>query len=473
MAIEKVLASEYGRMELIGEEDVRRIGRLLNEVTADRIQADPQANHSDIAFAMERYIERRLTTPVPRWHVDRSRNDLQSCAQLLFGRSQVLRAAASLAAFGRSAHRLAARHLHTPMPGYTHLQSAQIITPGFYLAAVSGQALHSLERFFNTYRGIDLCPLGAGAMAGQEIPWDRERMAHLLGFRAAHPHALASVASRDWVVEITAELSILATSLGRFCTDLMNWGSAEYGMIELPDELSGISSAMPQKKNYPILERIRGKTAHLTSLHLDVLLGQRNTPYSNSVEVSKEAGSHLLESFDTLCSTLNLFTTVLDNLRFREPRMLAVCEREYLGGFSLANLLTLEEGVPWRKAQVIAGQYITAAVGRELLPRQADPGLLSDVALKSGFTLSRPEHLLTEAFDVRRGLLRKNSPGSAHPDAVRALLDTQSVRFEALEEEWSACGERTDAALAETDRLLGIDGGVPESAPADAPGVTR
>jgi argininosuccinate lyase len=471
VAIEKVLVLEYSRMDLIGAEDAQRIGSLLDGITAAELQADPDANHSDIAFAVERYVEHRLTPAVPRWHVDRSRNDLQACAQLLFGKSQVLRAASALATFGRSAHRLAARHLDTPMPGYTHLQSAQIITPGFYLAAVAERVIHSLERFINTYRGIDLCPLGAGAMAGQEIPWDRERMARLLGFQAANPHALAAVASRDWVLEVTAELSLLATSLGRFCTDLMTWGSSEYALIELPDELSGISSAMPQKKNYPILERIRGKTAHLVSLHLDAVLGQRNTPYSNTVEVSKEAGAHVLTSFDTLHSTLSLFTTVVDHLRFREQRALTLCEQEYLGGFSLANLLTLEEGVPWRRAQVVAGQFITAAVERGLAPRQADPDLLKAVASENGFDLARPEHLLLESFDVRRGLLRKNSSGSAHPDSVRELLDVQAARFDELEKEWAAYAETVDAALAETDRMLGV--AATEPGPADAEDADR
>ncbi|MFE6412461.1 argininosuccinate lyase [Streptomyces sp. NPDC057837] len=443
-------------MDLIDREETRRIGSLLDGITAEELRADPDANYSDIAFAIERHVEHRLAPAVPRWHVDRSRNDLQACAQLLFGKDQVIRAAASLAAFGRSAHRLAARHLHTPMPGYTHLQSAQIITPGFYLAAVAGRALHTTERLLHTYRGIDLCPLGAGAMAGQELPWDRGRMARLLGFRRADPHALAAVASRDWVLEVTAELSLLATSLARFCTDLMTWGSSAYGLIELPDELSGISSAMPQKKNYPVLERIRGRSAHLVSLHLDAVLAQRNTPFSNTVEVSKEAGAHLLTVFDTLHSTLSLFTTVLDHLHFREERALALCEREYLGGFSLANLLTLEEGVPWRRAQVVAGRFITAAVERGLSPVEADPELLKAVASENGFDLARPEHLLTESFDVRRGLLRKNSPGSTHPDSVRALLAEQAARFDAAEKEWAANAQRTDAALAETDRLLGI-----------------
>jgi len=456
IAIEKVLAIEYGRMGIVPPEGVRELGRLLSEVTAERIRASPDDNMSDIAFALERFVEERLSAPVPGWHVDRSRNDFQSCAQLLFGREQLLRTAEQLLDFARTVHRVASRTLDIPMPGYTHLQTAQIITPGFYLAALCEQTVHSLTRLLATYDGIDLSPLGAGALAGQELPWDRRHMADLLGFRAVRPHALAAVASRDWAVEITAEFSILGVSLSRFATDLMSWGSSEYGFIDLPDDLSGISSAMPQKKNFPILERIRGRTAHLSAFHLDLVLGQRNTPYSNSVEVSKEAGAHLYPAFTVARSVLRLLGTVLDNLRFREDRMREVCEREYLGGFTLANLLTLDEKVPWRRAQVIAGQYIVAASGRGLSPRETDPGLLREIALKHGFELAEPGPALAVAFDVEESLRRKQSAGSAHPDAVRDLLAGQAAHLDEQRAQWRRRSERVRGALAEIDRQLGI-----------------
>lgn len=373
LAIEKVFALEYRRMEVISEEQAAAIGAALRDIGAESIAAQPDRNMSDIAFAIEQRIEQHLPAPVPAWHVDRSRNDFQACAQLLFGKEQALATADELIGFARAAIELARRTSHMPMPGYTHLQAAQVITPGFYFAAVAEQLVHSLQRLLGTYDGIDLCPLGAGAMAGQEIGWDRDRMARLLGFRAVRPSALASVASRDWTMELASELSLLGTALSRFTTDLMNWGGGAYGFIDLPDELSGISSAMPQKKNFPVLERIRGKTAHLTSGYLDMTIGQRNTPYSNSVEVSKEAGAQLLGSFRTARSVLRLFTTVLGRIEFREERMRAACEREFLGGFTLANILTLQEGVAWRRAQVIAGRYIVAAIENGALPAAPTP----------------------------------------------------------------------------------------------------
>jgi argininosuccinate lyase len=323
------------------------------------------------------------------------------------------------------------------MPGYTHHQAAQIITPGYYLAAVSDQVLHTARRMLATHDGIDACPLGAGALAGQQLEWDREQMASALGFRRPQPLALTAVASRGWVLEVTAELSVFGAVMSRFCTDLLTWGSSQYGFLDLPDELSGISSAMPQKKNFPVLERIRGRTAHLAAFHLDVLLGQRNTPFTNLVEVSKEAGTHLFAAFETGRSVLRLATAVLATATFNAERMDEICRHEFFGGFSLANVLTLDEGVPWRRAQVIAGAYVLAALrsGRE--PSDVDGDLLVRIAREHGADVSDPVGALREAFDVDRSLDQLVSSGSARPDAVRAVLADQQGEYERLRAEWA------------------------------------
>ncbi|MGW6905271.1 lyase family protein [Streptomyces sp. NPDC054940] len=437
VAVEKALVAEYVRMGHVTRAQARELTDALDSVNRESVTAEAQANMSDIAFALERQVESALSAPVPRWHLDRSRNDLQACAQLMFGRARLIAAAGSLLEFGEAARELAGRTADLPMPGYTHHQAAQIITPGFYLAALSGQVLHTLRRLLATYDGIDLCPLGSGAMSGQELPWDRDRLARLLGFAGPQASALTSVASRGWALEVTAEFGILGVALSRFATDLLAWGGSEYGFIDLPDELSGISSAMPQKKNFPILERIRGRSGHLSAYHLDVTLGQRNTPYSNTVEVSKEAGAHVCQAFETLGSTLRLFTEVLRHLDFRAERMAEACEREFLGGFALANSLTMAEDVPWRRAQVIAGRYIVAAAEAGRRPADSDPELLRRVAREQGFELRDAAGALGDSFDVRGALRRMTSVGSAHPQAVADALRAQAEEHGRLVEEWS------------------------------------
>jgi argininosuccinate lyase len=467
---EQVLLLEYLRMGLLDTPQAADIAGILHALDGSALTADPDANMSDTAFAVEAHVRDRLAAPVPAWHVDRSRNDLQACVQLQYGRVLMRDAADALLDCVQAVHRAARRNLDALMPGYTHLQPAQVMTPGFYLAGLSGQLIHTLHRLLAVYDGCDLSPLGAGAMTGQELDWDQERMAALLGFAAADPHPLSAVASRAWVLEASAECALAGVALSRFVTDLMAWGGGAYQFLDLPDELSGISSAMPQKKNFPVLERIRGRTAHLISGFLDVATAQRATPFANSVEVSKEGSTRLPELFGTLESVLRLLGVVVDHAEFQRDRMRRACEREYLGGFSLANALALSCGIPWRTAQVIAGEYIVEAVEHGLAPLPGDPALLARIAAGRGHDTSGVDlaALLARVFDPEYGLRSRQAAGSARPDAVAALLDRQAAEAEALRARWRERRERVQAAVRDVDDALDLAGG-----PAPAGSVPR
>jgi argininosuccinate lyase len=463
--VEKVLLTEYQRMGVLDARQVRHIAIALGDVVRTGLSADPVANLSDIALAIERHVTGRLD--VPSWHVDRSRNDLQASVQLMFGRDQALHVIADMLSCASAAQRLAARHTDDIMPGFTHLQAAQVITPGFFVSAISAHLLHTVRRMLATYDAINLCPLGSGALAGQELAWDRDRMADLLAFAGAQPHALVGVASRGWLLEIAGECSTSAVGLSRLLTDLMTWAGSEHGLVELPDELAGISSAMPQKKNYPILERIRGRTAHLTSWYVDVATAQRNTPYSNTVEVSKESSAQLSSALGTLRSLLRLLTEVFDKAVFRTEHGRLRCTEEYLGGFSLANRLTIDQHVPWRDAQVIAGRYVVAALEAGLGADSPDGSLLGAIAVEQGYAISGPERLLRDAFDPQAELRRRRSRGSARPEEVSRLLAAQKDEYTQLENEISARRAALDAMPARIDRVLTS---VPDVMPGMRPG---
>jgi argininosuccinate lyase len=458
VAIEKVLLLEYRRMGLVDAAGVATIAARLDTLRAERLGADPAGNLSDLSFAVERHITSGSGEVFAAWHADRSRNDAQACAQLLAAREQLADAALDLIAFGRATTALAATGVEEPMPGYTHGQAAQVVTPGFYLAALSAETLAASRRLLRTYDEIDASPLGAGAMAGQELGWDRDRMAALLGFRGTQPHALVAVASRGWALSIATDVAAFGVALSRFATDLMAWGGSQYGFVELPDELAGISAAMPQKRNYPVLERIRGRSAHLVSYAFDLATGQRNTPYANSVEVPKEAGRHLRTLLDTLRSTLRLARAVMENLTFRADRMRAACEREYLGALTLANRLTLSAGIPWRTAQVVAGRYVTAATRQGRTPAEPDGALLEAIAAEAGYPLAGADRLMAEAFDVDAGLRAKTSAGSTHPDRVRELLEDQEREYAGLSGSWRERAAVVSAAAARLEAELGAGG---------------
>ncbi|WP_085066636.1 argininosuccinate lyase [Catenuloplanes japonicus] len=438
VAVEKALLSEYGRLSILTADDCALIAGHLSDLNAASLTADPDGNYSDISLALERYIESRLPHPVPAWHVDRSRNDSQATAQLMSARARWCRLAGALLRCAQTVRDRAAHLTRDPMPGHTHLQAAQVMTPGFWLAALAEHLVHAARRWLTSYDAMDRCPLGAGAMTGQELDWDRHRLAAALGFAAPSRSALSAVASRRWAAELTAELALLGTELSRFITDLMAWGSSEYQFIDLPDALSGISASMPQKRNFPVLERLRGKTGHLAASHLDVAVVQRATPFSNMVEVSKESTANVHHALDTADAVIELFDLVAGNLVFRAEHMADRCRRDFLGGFSLANALTIEQGIPWRRAQVIAGAYITAAMADGLSPYPGDEELLHNISVRHGHHLKNGGELLSRSFDPNSVLSVKRSYGSTHPDSVALLLNELGDELQQLTEEWHA-----------------------------------
>lgn len=430
LQIESALLVEYQRLELVSSEAAQEIKQALAQIDGEALEADPQANMSDILFAIERCIEIRVTLPCPKWHIDRSRNDIQATAQVMFARECLLGIIELLLAFSEAISIQAEKRGDLPLPGYTHYQAAQILTVSFYLVALNEQIGKTLQRLLTLLDEINECPLGSGAMAGLELSWDRQKLAQLLGFARPIRHALMGVASKEWQLHIAAELSTCSVALSRFVTDLITWGSSEYRLIDLPDQLSGISSAMPQKKNFPVLERIRGKTAHISAYYIDFVMAQRNTPYTNLVETAKEGGSNFFAMTHAMKTLLKLFIIVMHHLEFRQERLLALCTHEFFGGFALANMLSLQASIPVRQAQVLVGSYIVGMLKQERLPQDVDLPFLQALCLEQGYLVSIDENTLRQAFSTEHNLLNKQTSGSTNPREVASLLALQKQEYQ-------------------------------------------
>lgn len=427
--IEKSLLQEYQLQGLVEQDHAERICNALDELDAEKVEEISRESMSDMAFSIEKWVERHGAHP--NWHVDRSRNDFQACAQIMFARDQLLYLMEEMLDLIDKVIQKADETKRLVMPGYTHYQAAQIISPGFYLSALAEELSTVYQNLKIRFDYINQCPLGAGAMAGSEIRWDRERVARSLGFRCARRHALVSVASRNYTLQMGAELSNFGLILSRFISDFILWGSSEFQLIDLPDELSGISSAMPQKKNFPILERIRGKTAHLSAFYMDFVIAQRNTAYTNLVEVSKEAGTYFVYLLNQALSVIRLTKLFIENIQFRNERMQAICQENFFGGFSLANWLTLHYGIPYRQSQVIAGKFIVACLEKNHSPQEVVGATLEKVAKNVGIDVKINDDELKRLFDPQYGLDGKNSIGSTRSEEVERLLALQR-------EEWQA-----------------------------------
>lgn len=448
LAIEKVLLDMYEQMNILSSSETKAIAKAINELDKEELSKSSEENLTDIAFTIEKVVKENVEEDIPFWHLDRSRNDFQACAQLMYGREQWLSLIHKMLDLSKAIIRKTEKYPATIMPGYTHYQSAQVINVSFYLTAVHAHILETLKKMLSTLVFMnECCPLGSGSMSGQELPIDCNLMAKNLGFESYVGHALVGVSSRDWLLRIGETMSFFASNMSRFLSDLLNWGSSEYRYIDFPDELSGISSSMPQKRNYPILERARGKTSYLINYYIGFLLGQRNTSYSNLVEVSKESSKDLPLLFNESNRLLDLLILIFENISFLPERMKELCDKEFTGGFSLANELTIKNRIPYRKSQVIAGEFITESIERNETPGNVSIELLNSICTEYGFKNRLVEEELRDLFDSEKELRMKKSIGSSSPDSVKEILSKQINLVTKLESDFSNMTDSIHSAL--------------------------
>lgn len=129
--------------------------------------------------------------------------------------------------------------------------------------------------------------------------------------------------------------------------------------------------------------------------------------------------------------------------------MESICQEDFIGGFTLANTLTLQFQIPYREAQVIVGKYITAAMEQGLSPQNPDAGLLAMIVKQAGYTIDMGKEAIQDCFDARRNLYGKKSSNSASPEAVNCLLKRQVQEIDEVYAHWEARRERVEGAFRE------------------------
>ena len=97
-------------------------------------------------------------------------------------------------------------------------------------------------------------PLGSCALAGTTHNIDREYTAKLLGFDSITINSLDGVSDRDFLIELSFNISMIMMHLSRLSEEIILYSSWEFKFIELDDSFSTGSSIMPQKKNPDIAE---------------------------------------------------------------------------------------------------------------------------------------------------------------------------------------------------------------------------
>jgi len=405
LALANVISAKERNQLIAGLEHVR------TEFEEGTFQIHP--GDEDIHTAIERRLEEVAGPVAGKLHTGRSRNDQVTTDLRLYLLDEIGTLRQALITLQETIVGKAEGHLEIIMPGYTHLQPAQPLLFSHWLMAFFWKFQRDRERLDELAQRARICPLGAGALAGNPFGIDRQALAADLGFDTISENSLDAVEDRDYVVEFLSWAALAQTHLSSLAETLIIWASHEFGFVELSESYSTGSSIMPQKKNPDSLELIRGKSGRIIG-HLVGFLGTlKGLPsgYNKDLQEDKEA---LFDVIDTLKVELPIAAEVIRTLKVNAAHMAAARDGALLAT-DLADYL-VKKGVPFRESHQLVGQAVKRA---EKLDVQLQDLCLTDYqSIHPAFTED-----VYAVFDFQCSVQARNTIGGTAPDAVRIQIE--------------------------------------------------
>ncbi|MEN9217142.1 MAG: argininosuccinate lyase [Gloeomargarita sp. HHBFW_bins_162] len=393
-----------------GEQLVQGLAQIRQEYEEGRFPAQGE----DVHFAVERRLTELVGDVGKKLHTARSRNDQVATDLRLYLRAAIDGICQQLQQFQQVLCGVAAAHVDTLIPGYTHLQRAQPVSLAHHVLAYFEMFQRDKSRLQEIRRRVNISPLGAGALAGTTFPIDREYTAELLEFDGVCANSLDAVSDRDFVVEFLTAASLILVHLSRMSEELILWSSQEFGFIQWRDSCATGSSMMPQKKNPDVPELIRGKTGRVFGHVQAMLVILKGLPlaYNKDLQEDKEA---VFDTVKTVQDCLAAMTVVWQSgITFQTERLRQAVGEDLSNATDVADYL-VTKGVPFRTAYQITGQIVKFCVhsGR----------LLNDLTLAEwqGFHPDFAEDIY-QAITPHQVVARRNSLGGTGFDQVRAAL---------------------------------------------------
>lgn len=294
-------------------------------------------------------------------HTARSRNDIHACLFKLEVRELLTRTFHSLWRLRATLLAKAAGTLDVVLAVYSQFQPGQPGTLAYYLWSVDAALRRDQRALLNLTGDLQVCPMGAGTGAGTDFPILPQITADLLGFSATSQSALDAVASRDLALRLLGAWAVCSTVLSRLAQDLQIWTMAEVGFLELPDDLAGGSSMMPQKKNPYLLEIAKGKLASLPSALGFALHAMQKTPFSNSMEVGTEGVSACAQAAVDFAESCDLLRLMVEALAPQAGKGEAAARKGAVVAGQIANALVRERHISFHEAHRMIGARIADA----------------------------------------------------------------------------------------------------------------
>jgi argininosuccinate lyase len=375
IAINKAHVVMLMEQKIIKQQDGAKLLQALVKCSSAALDASAEDVHMAVEEAVlkEGGAAAGLNLQIPK-----STNDQVATAIRMELRNEMLNLMRAVAHVQDHLIEVAEEHVNTVILEYTHLQPAQPVTFAHYLLSHVEALERDLQRLQSAYTRVNLCPLGAGALATTSFPINRDRTAELLGFTGLAENSIDAVGSRDFITETLAALTLIAVNLSCFAEDLIIWSSPDFGVVELPDEFASTSSIMPQKKNPEVLEVIRARASHVLGDFVASAAAVKSLPSTYNLDF-QEITPKLWASMENVRASLDMFHKLLPKLKVTTD-VSAKANASFVAATELANLLVRKYDVPFRTAHKVVGALVKSLIEAKLTFKDATPELLQKAA---------------------------------------------------------------------------------------------
>lgn len=411
MAHVKMLAATGILTEEEKEQILSGLSSILTDVENGTLTITSE--YEDIHSFVEANLIERIGEAGKKLHTGRSRNDQVALDMKLYTRDEIIAIKELVLHLMETLHHLMKQHIHTYMPGFTHLQKAQPVTLAHHLGAYMEMFKRDYSRLTDIYNRMNYCPLGSGALAGTTYPLDRELTAKLLGFYGPTLNSMDSVSDRDYLIELLSACSTVMMHLSRFSEEIIIWNSNEYRFIELDDAYSTGSSIMPQKKNPDIAELVRGKTGRVYGALTSLLTTMKGIPlaYNKDMQEDKEL---TFDALDTVKGCLALFTGMVSTMTVLEKNMEKSAKNGFTNATDAADYL-VNHGVPFRDAHGIVGQLVLFCIEKGIS--------LDDMTLEQYKEICPVfDQDIYDAISMKTCVEKRNTIGAPGQEAMEKVL---------------------------------------------------
>jgi argininosuccinate lyase len=419
--------------KIIKKEDATAILKALLEVDQMGVEKFPlNPKLTETVLQVEAYVLEKVGPEVGgNIHIGRSRCDLSTSISRLGLRPKIVKIMEKVIELRAAMIQRAEEHIETVMPIYTHMQHAQPVTFGHYMISVADALERDLRRLQSAYKCTNSSPLGTAATANTSWPLNRQRLMELCGYDTMIENSRDAGVAKDYMIETMAAFCTLMATVSKTATDLWIWATSEFGMVELDDEYTGTSSAMPQKKNNYPLEVMRFRYSQIIGDMTTLLVALKGPNSIDSETLLLDTSTEpMMHAAKYTLDTVDFMLGVIETLHVKTEVMRERAGLYFAQVLELSDVISQMGLASWRTAHHIVGKVVNLAIARGIKPRQIDKQLVDEAAKEIlGGPLNISDDIIKKALDPEEFVRRRALIGGPAPVEVRRMLEDRKKKI--------------------------------------------